>query len=400
MPTAIAGQVVTGNILQIERKVDIPNHLIWKRPEIDPLVKLTAGRNAKGLPIKKRACINPKFEIVEKEPHTIWTAINGAKTTGDVVITVDDASFIKATHIVKYIPSGELMRVDSKSTNDLTVIRAHGTTAAGTLADNKPILNLGTMSEEGSALPAALTIKNRQRTNYTCIKRWPVDYSGTMEKSALHHGSKKQELRREALFEVRRETERIFLWSEPYEDLTGGPNSKPIRETGGLDYWITSGGGTVSDVSGTLTKNEFMTFRRNTGDFGGRTKVGLFCGVLIQGISEVWKDGKLEMRPNDLVYNLDVVEWIDAFGRLLILWHQEFTNSADGDLTGYGDVNYVVDTRHLAYRYLTDRDLALHENVLSTGVDGTTDEYRAEIGFYIEIPEAHGKLHNVTSVSN
>ena len=406
MATYLTGPQVTGIIEQAERRVDIPNELYWLRPNIDPVAKLAMGRDGKGLPVKKRAAINPEFKVIEKQPHALWSAINEGSnyTAGDTELTLDDVSFIKARHVLVDASTDEMMLVSAVnySTKVVTVGRAFGVTAAATISDGDPIYNLGSANEEFAAVPGALTIKNRVRTNYLEIVRWPVALSGTLQASGLYTGQKESELNMEAFYEIRVEIERKFLFSEPSEDLTGGPGGYPIRTVGGLKYWIETGGGHTADAGGALTKAEFQTFRRNSTEYTDDNLVMLAPGLLIDGFS-TWKDGKLEMRPRDEVYNLNVVEWVDGFGQLFIIHHKELKNSPYGLLTGWGGVAFQLDPRELAYRYLEgngkNRDLHLRVNVKKDGVDGTTNEYLGEVGLELKMPEKHAEIYGITSVT-
>jgi hypothetical protein len=406
--TYLTGAQTTGVIEQAERRIDIPNKLIWLRPNVAPVVKLSMGRSSKGLPIKKERAINPEYIVIEKQPHAQWTAINDASnyTAGDTALTLDDISFIKVGHILVDTTSDELLYVSAVnySTKVATVTRGFGATAAGAITDNDMLYVMGHVAEENSSLPGALTIKNRKITNYLHTFRWPFALSNTLRASGLHTGAKEQELRKESYYEAVAELERIFLFSEPSEDLTGGPNSNPIRTTGGCKYWIETGGGLASDAGGAFTKAEWTTFRRLSTEYTTEEEylVGLFPGLLIEGLS-LWKDGALQMRPIDENYNIKVAEWVDGFGQLFAIHHKELKNGGYGATGGYGGLAFVLSPNELAYRYLSgnglNRDLAYYPDVLKTGVDGLTGEYKGEIGLDLRLAEKHNLVYGITSVT-
>lgn len=401
MTTYIAGAQHTENILANERKVDIPPELYWLRPDNSPLVILSAGgKGAQGLPVGKRKLINPKYDMLEKEPHGAWSAINYSTgyTAGATTLILDDVTWVKVGMTVKVV-DGEICHVTGKSNGDssITVTRSVGPTAAATIADNTPIYAIGTAKEEHGTLGSILQVQNRVRTNYAQIFEYVFGLSRTLAHSELYQGKKRQEIRKEAYLEIMKEVERAFLFSEPAEDTTGGPNGKPIRWTGGAYYWISTGGGHVTSATTTFTKSMWLTFTRNSFEYGSETKIGLAAPLIIEML-DYWKDGKLEMRPMDYTYGIKVTQWETGQGTLLIARDRELRYSPAGDTTaGYGGTMFVLDRDNIEYRFLDD--IALFEDVVQDGSDGWKDKYLGEVGFGLSLPETHAILEDITTYS-
>ncbi len=201
---------------------------------------------------------------------------------------------------------------------------------------------------------------------------------------------------------MQRDIEKAFIFSEPFEDLTGGESSYPIRNTGGIDYWIRTGSGYVFTATTTVTKLDWATICRNVFQYKSAAaeqtgmKVALLAPLLIDMLSS-WKDDGLRFTPRDDVYGLRVHEWETGHGTLLIARDQILENSPFGDGTGYGNMGFVVDPGNLEYRYLKGRDLRLNMNVVKDGTDGTKDELLAEVGVGIKNPETMGKIAAVST---
>lgn len=395
--TYLAGTQVTGTINQDERKIDIPNEILYLEPDVAPLVHISMGQGANGLPVKKKSCINPKFLMLEKQPFERWTAINnaGGYTAGDVTLTVDTTAMIPIGCILKSVTSNEQLHVTGKSPTTITVTRAFGATSAAALANNEPLKIVGSLKEENSSSGAAIGVKSRSRTNYCGIKRWPFGLSATLQNSELYGGKKRTDLRKEAWIECKKQIEDTFIFSEPYEDLTGGPSGYPIRSTGGIHYWLNAAG-QVSTVATTLTLTIWLTFLRNLFRYGASKKVILAAPIIIDAC-QYWKNQVLVMKPNEEAYNLRAFTWETGHGTAYIVRDLALENAQYGDTTkGYGGLAIGIEPGNISYRYLQNRDIGLYEDILSgTGVDGWTDEYKGEIGIQVDLPETHRMLTGV-----
>jgi len=398
--TYIAGQQLTSNILSTERKVDIPPELYWLQPDTAPLVILTAGgKGADGLPIKKRAAINPEYKMLEKQPHGCWTAVNYSTgyTAGATTIILDDVTFIKVGNVLEVVTTNEKLHVTGKSNGDntVTVTRSVGPTAAATIVDNAPIYVIGTAKGEGAAIGGALMVQNRDRTNYCQIFEQVVDLSDTLINSDLYQGKKEPELFREAYMEIRKQVERAFLMGEP--GTATDSDGKTVWFTGGAYYWIVNGGGHVTTATTTFTKAMWLTFTRNAFGEGSDTKVGLAAPLVIEML-DYWKDSKLEMKPMDYTYGIKVAQWETGQGTLLIARDRELRYSPAGTTTvGYGGTMIVLDRDNLEYRYQQNRDVVLKKDVVQDGRDGRVHKYLGQVGLGLTLPETMAVLDDVST---
>lgn len=401
MTTYISGRQDTNLILAAEREYDVEPELAWLEPNNAPLVKLLRGGNpaTPGRPIRKEETTDSRFRVFEKVPHGVWTAVNYTTgyTAGATTLVLDDVTHINVGWNLKVV-GGEILHVTAKSNGDNSVTVARGagaTTAATTIADNTPIYAIGNAQMENSDAPTELLVQNRSRDNFTQIFRRTIGASRTLMKTKLRTGNKMAEMKREDFLEFEKEMERAFIMGEPKEDLSTYPH--PWRMTGGADYWIRNGGGSVTTATTTFTKQMWMTWTRTLFRYGSDTKIVL-CAPLIIEMLDYWKDSKLNMRPSEMYYNIRVAEWESGQGLLILVKDRELQYSPAGDTTkGYGGSAYALDIKNIKYRYLTDSDMKYRENIIIGGKDGQTDEYLAEVGLEVQLPETHSILENVQS---
>lgn len=387
----VEGNQHTGNRLAAEQKIDVNPELQWLRPDNAPLVKLTTGGGAKGdLPIKKKMVTDTKFRVFEKTPHGVWSAINNGAgyTAGDTAMVMDQVESIPVGSVIQ-LWGFDLCHVTAKNTGTktLTLTRSWGPTAAGIIPDNTPVYVVANNQEEFGAMAEKLMVQNRSRDNYTEIIQKPWGLSGTLENITSYIGKKGPELARESFLEFERLIERAFLMHEPYEDLTGGPTGNPIRSTGGMYYWTTTGGGQTQTISTTNTKALFNTFVRTGMGYGRRTKV-LLCSYLWAEMLDAYKENKLIMKPREEIYNIEAMEYNSSQGRLLIIPDEEFVDSSYGTAnTGLGGTAFMFDPENLWYHYVQNRDMAMYKDIDKSGADGKSHKYLAEVGLGLTLPE-------------
>lgn len=395
----ISGAQNTGLMLQAERVIDIPRRIYWQNKDITPLLHITGGKSKKGLPVKKKVAINPEFKVLEKKPHAEFTAINGAgHLAASTNLTVDSTAHIKPHDVLKAVGLDEEVIVLSvTSATVINVKRAAGATAAVDLPDNTPLMTVQSAREEFSPRGSIVMAKNVIRTNYTQIMDFWNGLSRTADKSEYYGGSKGAEMREETWLEWKKRTEKAFLFGEPFEDLDGGPNGNPIRKTGGVIYWIKSGGGYVEQATTTYTRTMWAAWCRNLFENGRQDYKLVLSAPKIIDMLSFWKDEKLQMSPNNYVYDLRVHEWESGHGTLFILRDPMLKDSPAGNGAGYGGCAVAVEPEKLNYRYLTDSDVKYYHNVVKDGSDGKYDVCMGEVGLGINNPEGFGILEEVST---
>lgn len=400
MVTYITGAQHTGSVNALQRKLEIHEKIYYLQEDLSPLVILTWGKGKNGLPTKKHKVGNPEFKVMSKEPHEAWTAINYSTgyTATATTFVVDAAAHITVGMLLQDSVSGEIMYVNTvTSATQIEVDRSIGTTAAGSIADNVPLLIIGGVNAENATTPTYKRVKVRDQTNYCQIMREPIGSSDTLANSNLIGGQSRTDLRKEAWLEWRKRVERAFLFGEPFEDTSVvDANGYPTRGTGGVYYWLNNASH-VTSVATTLTKAVWKTFSRNLFKYNGvmgRKKVVL-CSPLVCEALNTWKDSKLEFKPSDLYYNISIAQWTDSNGTMIIIRDEELDDSTYGS-GGHGGMAIGLSPENLEYCYLKNRDAKLLTNRQNPGVDGWVDEILAECGLGFINPETGWALKGIT----
>ena len=128
MPTMVTGPQTTATVNTSSHVRDV-SRLHYLDPDISPFTHLIREANS-------AVADNFKFEWGEKVLAPRWDQVNGAQTSGDTTIEVDNGAYFKPHDLVKNPRTGEQFRVTAVSGNSLTVVRQTGSTAAAAMNDN------------------------------------------------------------------------------------------------------------------------------------------------------------------------------------------------------------------------------------------------------------------------
>jgi hypothetical protein len=321
--------------------------------------------------------LDPRFDAVN----------NGAGyAAGATTIAVDNGSYFQAQTIV-YVPrTGESMRVTAVSTNDLTVVRGVGSTAAA-LVDNDELLIANTAQPEGDASKPARSRNPVTVSNYTQIFRTEWDATETARHSenegdddwdfqAAQHG-----------IEHAKSLEYALMIGHPSEDTSSG---QARRTTGGFNHFVTTN---VTDVGGAMTELEFFTAMRPAFRYGPKEKWAL-CSALAADVIATYARAKVEIRQSERTFGLRVNQVMGQHGTLNLVTHWLLEGATLG-----GQI-WILDTDVMTYRYLANRrgsrDTHINTEIQNNDVDGRKDEYLTEAGLAFGLEKRHGKIINIT----
>lgn len=160
----IRAHETTKNVPSTHNVRDVAKGIQYLDPDAAPLINFSteAGK-------RKKVARNPKFEWNEKGLPPKADQKNGAATTDETAVTVDNGTYFGVNDLVKVVPTGEVFRVTAVSSNTLTVARAVGSTTSATIADNADLLIIGNAFAEGAAKPAVRSHQETTPYNYTQI---------------------------------------------------------------------------------------------------------------------------------------------------------------------------------------------------------------------------------------
>lgn len=387
--TQITAAESTANVPSSRGVRDVGKGIAYVNSDQNPLIALT--RNAKG---QTRKATNRKVEWIEKEmlpPR--WDQVNGAATTGETSVTVDNGGYFTAGDIVRVVPTGELLFVSSVSSNTLTVTRSFGDsdgTAAATISDNSDLLILGNAIAEGAAVGTPKSHQEVYKYNFTQIFRTEFGATGTEAVTLNYTGNDRLRMAKEAAIEHAVDIERVFLFGERNEDT--GTTASPRRSAGGLEYFLTSN---LKDASGTLTEPEIEDWVQDLfQQTGGSSKRLLLASPKTCSVIDQLAAGRLQTVPKEDTFGVAIKNWTTAHGDLMIVKHPLLTNGAGG--TGYAGYNFAIEPSRLKYVYMDGRDTKLLKDRQAPGDDKFVDEYLTECSFEIHNDPYHGVLYGVT----
>ncbi len=337
---------------------------------------------------RERATTRPELNWYGHGLQTRTTQIDDVAgyTSGDTVLTVDDGSIFAAGDLIHVERTNELMLVSSVATNDVTVVRSFGATAAAALLDDDYLLNLGPAKGEGSSGADMRTSSTTKYTSYTQIFERTVSLTKTLAASTPNTEDERARLRREQMYEIGRDMELAALFGDPGELNSGGVVR---RSTSGIIRFATAN---VSDANGTITKAEFLDFLSQVFAKGSQNKLG-FCGYAVAAIlTSLWSSTERTTVQSSVV-GLTFQRIATPWGNLDLIVNPHMSGAV------HGQQLLVIDPEQCEVRPLQgngqDRRLALQENVGASNDDAFLDKWLAELAFTWGNPDAHGILSNI-----
>lgn len=400
----VVGQRTTNQAITETRLIrQVDDEIGYLEPSIAPLITLMMGLQ------KRRAVKSPRIEWYEDDYNARWASnstdtvnANASSTTftflDGTLFNVGTLFCIPPAVSASTVP--EVCRVTAVSTNTITAVRNIGGTGLLALNDSAAVRLLGTAHEEGGTIPSALTTAPALKTNYCQIFRTVLDLSKTNIASEQYGASagERKRLQDKKLKEHKIAMNAAALFGVKSESLSGGPNSKPIRTSAGLNSIISTN---VYDAEGMLTQTAFESFARMSFRYGKPKKLLLACPLVISAVNQ-WAQSYLMVKPGETRLGVDIQEIITGHGVWKLVRDWSLENGVAGQ-SGFGGWAFSIDMDEASYRYLEgngiSRDTKLTENVVIDGGDRLVDEILTEGAFNFKQEKYHAKLFNVTSYS-
>lgn len=157
----------------------------------------------------------------------------GGYASGITTFTVDSTAGILPGMVLYNPTTRENIRVATvASSTSITVTRAFGRVAAAAVADDQPLLVIGTAYEEGSPRPTARGLTTIHIANYTQIFRNAWAVTDTARASLAEAGySNIGESRQDCMLLHAVDIEAAIIFGQPKMDTTG---SQPLHATQGI----------------------------------------------------------------------------------------------------------------------------------------------------------------------
>lgn len=289
--------------------------------------------------------------------------------------------------------TGEILYVsaDPSSDTSITVVRGFGTTSAASIADDAWLTVIGTIHEQGGALPSAIGYDPTEYNNYCQIFRSPLFMTRTAMKTRLRTGDQVKEAKREALMLLNNEKEKAFIFGEL--KASTGTKGQPMYATRGIVSHIsTYASSNVIDAGGVLSESEWDGYLEQVFRYGSSEKLALVGSGAMAVLAQLAKNGGIQLNAvaKDDAYGMSLVQYITPFGVLYLKTHPIFS---DHPVWRYNAL--VIDTANIVERYVDD--IQYLKNRQTAGDDAQADEYLNEAGIETHFAETHAYIKNITS---
>lgn len=314
-------------------------------------------------------------------------------------IDVDDGSIFIAGSVILFEATREVGLVTAVSGDTLTVTRGVGTVdaAAGSVADDADVRNIGHAAGEGSAAPDAVMESNTEVWNYVQTFRKAVDFTGRALRTETLTQDERASQRMKKFLEMQEDIEQAILFGARGADTVGG---RRITTTGGVYEHVTTN---VDNVGGAISKARFNEFAQIAFAQGSSRKT-MFAGpTVVEAIHEIY-EGNLRSRNGETAVGLTIREVLTPYGQIDMIVHRGLR----GDFASDAIVLDMpqVELRHTenprgegAGKSPATGRLHLREDIQDDDVDGQVDEWFAEIGFGWGNEQQHALLTGVTGAA-
>ena len=386
---------------RLERYVDKEIYMLY--PNVGTLLTFLSDPQFNN---KKSETPQSKFEWYEDDMTARW-AVAGATTvtnesTATTLNVTDGTLWVSGD--LGYIPQaigistcGEIFRVVSVSSNNLTVIRSVNSILM-TVNAAAPIAILGPAYEENSARPSPKQTTPAVKVGYTQIFRHSFSFSGTQLQSTTYGApnGEKARIKLKRFQEHKRDINRAFVWGAATESFTAGPTGYPIRTTAGINSVIATN---LVDASTTLTKSKWETFMQTAFQYGDSDTKILVASPRLLGCLTTWAESYLHLVPGTTEYGLNLTKLVTAHGNLIILRDQMLEDSTT--TAGFAGWGFVLNPDDLEVKVMKNRDTKYIEYGITeqNGVDGEVGEYMSDLGLMIRNEKHHSKIYNVVAAA-
>lgn len=252
-------------------------------------------------------------------------------------------------------------------------------------------------------------------SNYTQIFRRPFTITGTALKTSAKFDEQGvyPDESKEASVDFMRECEWGFLFGE--RGSTGGASTAITRYTGGILWFLrqweagTTYGNTaatadtddnkriISNSSATVSMTQLEGWLERVFRISNNKtneKLALCGSGSLLTLNRLVKGSVMSISevPIGESYGMDVRKLVTPFGNLLLKTHPLMSQNS---LLRYNML--ILDVPNLKYRYVRGRDMELLTNRQNNDEDARKDEWFAECGLELDMPESHMYIQNMVT---
>ena len=395
-PTTFAGVRGPNDAVSSKRlKADVSDTLLLTEPSTTPAAFMIGKLR------ERRTATQFEYTHLEMRPYprdlTLTVAYAGGNAPGastTLTFSVADAAKVVPNNVLRHNATGELFLVVSiGGAGVVTVLANIGGTAVDAAiaipaADDFTIIN--SAYRDGSDIGESRTVIDQPVSNFTQIFRTPYGWTGRQLNTEFYGGSDKDVVRKWAAVEHAKAMEYSLFFGKKAL-LTDTASGKLITLTGGLLFHVKTN---VYDVqNNAIDETQLVRWLESAmvygdgGNLNGRGVKYFFASPRICSDIQLMFEDRLRHTPIDKQYGLWAEDFETAHGMIRIVR----TPSLRGSSATFG---FLVDLNHVRYVAHRGRDTKMLEDREDNGVDGEREELMSDVGWQIEIEEAHGAIIN------
>jgi Family of unknown function (DUF5309) len=342
-----------------------------------------------------------------------YAKLNGAIADGvNQNFTVDSTANLLPGMMLRAESTKEIVMVNQVlSATSINVTRGVGTTAAGAIADDIELYQVGNAFEESSVRPGALSIDAVRITNYTQIFRNTWAVSGSAQATQVIAGeSTVAENRQDCAGFHAADIEKALFFQEK---STGTRNGQPFRTMDGLipilsnlTYYPASYSAVnVTTAGGTTNYTQLETafdpvFNQVTDPKVGNERV-LFVGSVARKV--INNIGRLNatyyIQNGATSYGLQFGSFNIARGTFRMIEHPLFNSNASWSKYAVAVDLSTFRVAYLGGRKTMKQDFNNNGEVTETGIDAVGGTLTTELTAIVKNPPANALIMNLTAAA-
>lgn len=334
---------------------------------------------------------NARFDWFTRSIDGIRTQINngGAAYDGNsTVMVVDDATVFEPNDLIYCEATGEVMlcMVSTAATFTIVVIRGVGATtgAAGSVANNAWLRNIGKAAGEGGTAPTPNMAAATNAYNFVQHFKESVALTGLASRSATDTEDERSSQRQLAIQKLMRDIEQSILFGARSNDLTDAA-TKRVYSSNGLHSVIATN---VVNAGGAVSKAEADTYFESAFSSTQAPRLMMLAGSTVaKTLHDLY--AYEQSGGADVPVGLRISTIITPFGDVDLMRSWAFRGGFDGTAMTF------VPGR-LTLRHMPGMMPHVRENVQANDEDAVRDLVQAQVGLEFGDEREMSRWYGVT----
>ncbi len=384
-------------------KLDFAEGIALLDPNENPMTLMT-------MKMGKKTSGNIKHSWLHDELVPETDTVNGAATTAETALTMDNVSYISKGDILKLNASNETVLVTSISSDTLTVVRDYGATSgaytalAATVDDGAYVTIIGNAFEAVYQLPVAKSTLEIQMDNWCQTQRTPFGITEIAAAAAVRGEADWPWQMKKGGISHQRNIEYQNIWGHPMPGDAGlsssGTGNTDPATAGGLFHYLTGGTGFTGTGSSRiisqaeLTQAEFLAALEPMFEYGSAQKV-MFCAPIFRTALDFWGISKLNTFTESTAFGMNIAKWVSAHGTIVFVTHKMLKDPGSDGATAF--VVDMDDISFVTYSDIGSTRLRQLDPYSATGKTIKQAEYQTISCLEVRTPKKHGMFKDVTS---